>query len=387
VLEVSPLLLGGMAPGSAAAAVADARRQALMEKWAARHGLDIAQRLADAEDLADAARRYITPENTEKTYATAWRVWERFCAACELPELEGSRGQLVAFVLWMINEGRQKPGPGGVLGYAPNSAETYLSGAVVELRRRGVEVSPYAHGEARTVLDGLKVKLLKAKERRGRGKANPAHEEGLFAIAESCPDTLEGLRDKALVFTSLHYAARASEPAGLLSGDVLLRPQGLEIDVLTGKTAYSIRNAKIGYDRANPEICPVLSYTAYRERLVEEHGERHAQPDDPAFHWIDRHGNVRHTYDDEGNPVYGLTPAGVTRAITRISRRAGIKAAWTGHSLRIALASIARRNGRDAVAIADQGGWARHSREMLGYMQRDNGWTDNASAGLIRRPA
>ncbi|MFI2318455.1 MULTISPECIES: hypothetical protein [Streptomyces] len=26
--------------------------------------------------------------------------------------------------------------------------------------------------------------------------------------------------------------------------------------------------------------------------------------------------------------------------------------------------------------------WARHSRSMLGYMQRDDGWDDNASAGL-----
>jgi hypothetical protein len=64
--------------------------------------------------------------------------------------------------------------------------------------------------------------------------------------------------------------------------------------------------------------------------------------------------------------------------------------AWTGHSLRIALASIGRRRGRDAIAIAiaiaDQGGWARHSRSMPGYMQIDDGWEDNASAGLIRRP-
>jgi len=37
---------------------------------------------------------------------------------------------------------------------------------------------------------------------------------------------------------------------------------------------------------------------------------------------------------------------------------------------------------RDGIAIADQGGWARHSRSMLGYMQRDDGWDDNASAGL-----
>ncbi|WP_030920196.1 hypothetical protein [Streptomyces sp. NRRL B-24720] len=54
----------------------------------------------------------------------------------------------------------------------------------------------------------------------------------------------------------------------------------------------------------------------------------------------------------------------------------------TGHSLRTGLASTARKRGRDGIAIADPGDWARGSRSMLGYMQREDGWNDNASAGL-----
>ncbi|MFC9271331.1 hypothetical protein ACFTXJ_26620 [Streptomyces zhihengii] len=77
-----------------------------------------------------------------------------------------------------------------------------------------------------------------------------------------------------------------------------------------------------------------------------------------------------------------MVPDSVTRAIKRISMRAGVPIAWTGHSLRIGLASAARRAGRDGIAIADRGGWARNSRSMLGYMQRDDGWDDNASVGL-----
>ncbi|MFF2438782.1 hypothetical protein ACFVU4_32270 [Streptomyces sp. NPDC058107] len=81
-----------------------------------------------------------------------------------------------------------------------------------------------------------------------------------------------------------------------------------------------------------------------------------------------------------GHITGGLVPDSVTRAVKRISKRAGVPIHWTGHSLRIGLASTAR-NGI-AIAIADQGGWARHSRSMLGYMQREDGWDDNASAGL-----
>ncbi|KPI32868.1 hypothetical protein OV450_6898 [Actinobacteria bacterium OV450] len=43
-------------------------------------------------DLADAVAAEITPDNTLDTYAKSWRVWTRFCAATDLPQLEGSRG-------------------------------------------------------------------------------------------------------------------------------------------------------------------------------------------------------------------------------------------------------------------------------------------------------
>lgn len=77
-----------------------------------------------------------------------------------------------------------------------------------------------------------------------------------------------------------------------------------------------------------------------------------------------------------------MVPDSVTRAVKRISARAGVPLAWTGHSLRIGLATTGRKKGKDAAAIADQGGWARQSRSMNGYFQRVDGWEDNATAGL-----
>ncbi|WP_432128064.1 integrase [Streptomyces sp. bgisy082] len=341
-------------------------RRLLVEQWARRHGVDAAQRLAEAEDLADVVAAAITPHNTADTYAKSWRVWQRFCAASRLPELEGSRGALVAFVAWMLREGQQ-----GGKGYAPSSASTHLAAVVVGLRERGVAVSADDQAEARAGLEGLAVQLLKAGERRGRGQAVGADLDGLRAIARACPDTLTGDRDKALVLIGFRYASRSQDPAGLLAGDVIPHPRGLLVDILTGKTKHSVRTAKIPYDD-EPEICPVRAWSAYRARLVAEHGARWADPATPAFVGIDRWGHI----------TGGMGPDSVTRAIKRISVRAGVPIAWTGHSLRIGLASVARRAGRDSIAIADQGGWARHSRSMLGYMQREDGWNDNAAAGL-----
>lgn len=341
-------------------------RDALIQKWADRHDIDTAHRLAEAEDLADAVARAITPENTEDTYTKAWRVWERFTTTQHLPLLEASRGSLVTFVVWMLREGRTDGS-----GYAPSSASTHLAGTVVELRSRGVTVDRNDQAEARARLEGLAVKLLQNKERRGRGKANTAQVPDLYRVVRACPDTLAGARDKALILTGFHYAARAQDPAGLLASDVTLHPRGLVVSIVTGKTKHSVRDAKILYQK-DPEICPVEAWKAYRERLATEAAPKWSGPDAPAFVGIDQWGNV----------TGGMGPESITRAIKRISVRAGVKLAWTGHSLRIGHASAARKKGRDAVAIADQGGWARHSRSMNGYFQIEDGWEDNSTADL-----
>ncbi|WP_234433641.1 hypothetical protein [Streptomyces rimosus] len=72
----------------------------------------------------------------------------------------------MAFVTWMLREGRQNG-----TGYAPSSASTHLAAAVVGLRRRGVKVSGDDQAAARAALEGLAVRLLQAGERRGRGQA------------------------------------------------------------------------------------------------------------------------------------------------------------------------------------------------------------------------
>ncbi|MET9748342.1 MULTISPECIES: hypothetical protein [Streptomyces] len=128
--------------------------------------MEVAQRLADAEDFADQVQRRLRPANTTDTYAKAWKVWTRFCAAQGFPEPEATRGALVAFVVWLLDRGRVDG-----KGYAASSASTILAGAVVELRRRGAQVGRDDQAQARATLDAAAVELLKAEERRGGRRA------------------------------------------------------------------------------------------------------------------------------------------------------------------------------------------------------------------------
>lgn len=336
--------------------------------WAARYGTAQADRLTQAEHLADGFRQATVPPNTTSTYAKGWSVWERFCTEQGFPTTEGSRGALVSFVLWALDRGRKTPGPGGVLGYAPASVHSHLTAVVVELRRQGHPVAKDDQSEARTAIKKAAIQLAKQGERRGRGQAPAADLDNLHRIAEACDDTPTGRRDLALVLTGFHFASRASEVAGLLLADVTVHDRGMKVAVVTGKTERSVRTVAIPYNHDEPTLCAVRAWLRWHEAYAT------TDPARPAFPRIDRWGNIGGA----------MSPDAVTAAVTRIARRSGIPMHWTGHSLRSGLATESRRNRKDALVIAQQGGWTPNSKAMHGYMRRADEWDDNAAAGLRR---
>ncbi|MFB7906631.1 tyrosine-type recombinase/integrase [Kitasatospora sp. NPDC056076] len=333
---------------------------AQLAEWEAKYGPDAAARLAAAEEAKRAAQKAMEKGNTTRNRTTAFRTWERYCAWAGTPVEEASGGAVAVWVMWMHRQGKLDG-----TGMAPGSVQTMLFAAVSELRDRGIKVSRDDVADAKAIATALAVELAQAGEVRGRGQAPAATVEGLHQIAEAAPDNLAGLRDKALVFTGVNYASRASEISDLRDGHVSFFPEGMKVNVVSGKTLQSIRHPKIPYAKEKA-ICPVRSYRNWREEL----GRR--DPTDPAFHSIDRHGNVGH----------GLRPGGVTEAIARIAAYSGIELRWTGHSLRAGLATIARRAGKTIEQIAAQGGWSPTSRKLFSYLREVDGWTDSAAAGL-----
>lgn len=337
--------------------------------WVARHGEAGAQRLVAAEMLADAAKAASIPPNTTVTYGKGWKVWERFCAEQHLPETEGSRGALVAFVLWMLDRGRKTPGPGGTLGYAPTSANAHLTAVVVGLRERGQEVGKDAHSAAREQLAATATKLAKEGDRRGRGQAPAAELDDLARIASAYDGSPASARDIAIVLTGFYFASRASEAAGLLLADITIHPRGMKVAVVSGKTKRSVRTVAVPYNNEEPSLCAVRAW----RRWADAYGV--TDPTAPAFPRIDRWGHIGGA----------MTPESLTLAISRLADRAGVPIQWTGHSLRSGFATASRKNGKDALQIAKQGGWAPNSTAMLGYMRLADEWDDNAAAGLRRK--
>lgn len=298
--------------------------------------------------MDEAATEYLdgaTPENTVRSYASDWRTWKRYAAEVGVPVTQGSTGTLVGFVRWL-----------SLRGAAPSTMRRRLVGAVATLRDEGHQVDREAVKAARKAVRAEERRLAEAHEKRGRGKAPALVIEHIRLISAKCPDTLDGWRDRAAVLLGFAIAARRAELAALQVFDITEHPEGLEVDVRCSKTAPRVVVVPYG---AHLATCPVRTWRKWLEVS--------GITDGPAIRRVDRHGRL----------LGGLRPDGVGAIVARAAARAGLDAR-TAHGLRSGMATSARKAGRDAVSIGAQGGWAKGSKELFGYMQIVDRWDDNA---------
>ncbi|MCF2130987.1 hypothetical protein L1I79_31870 [Strepomyces sp. STD 3.1] len=161
----------------------------------------------------------------------------------------------------------------------------------------------------------------------------------MHRIVEAC-DTTIGRRDLALVITGFHFASRTFEVGGLpLAGHH--RPRlchEVKVAVVSGKTECSIRTVKIRRRRSAAARVP-------RHRPMGEH----RRPFGPS------------------------APDSDNAAVARIAQRSGVPLHGIGHGLRSGLATDSRRNWKGALDIAEQGGWAKNGKAMMGHIRCADG--------------
>jgi integrase len=225
-------------------------------------------------------------------------------------------------------------------------------------------VNPNDTRAAREYLKDLKRDAQQNEAPRGHGQAAPLLLADLRKACAACPDTLSGLRDRALLLVAFSVAGRRSEVAGLRVSDVREDTNGLVITVRVSKTG--VREVAVPYG-SSLLTCPVRTWKEWKETagLDEE---------SPAFRRIDRHGNL----------LGGLSGAACGEIITRAAERAGVAGKMTGHSARAGLATSARQAGKSREAISATTGHAPGSRSLDAYIRRVDRWSpdENATAGI-----
>ncbi|TQM43919.1 hypothetical protein [Pseudonocardia cypriaca] len=283
-------------------------------------GPDAAARARHLDASADDWRTGSVRRTPRDSYKADWRRWEDYTACAGIPMLSGGRGALVGFVVWLEHGG---PAPGSMghwPGYAPATISRRVTGVVYELSNRWhVPIDPRL-GRGHRRGEGLPAPAIRGRPAPGPRPGSPDHRPGPPRHVRACPDTLEGLRDRAALTVGFYLAARASDLAWLKAGDIVDEPKGLVITVREGKTT---RQSALE-TRAHPLLCPRENWLRWREAADLQDGA--------ALRRV-RGNKILAQADEILNPRVGpagLSPDGVIRLLRRAGKRAELPDRVTG---------------------------------------------------------
>lgn len=312
-----------------------------------------ASRLAEFDAAARQVATVNEKDNTRLAFVQDWATWERFCDQEAIPPTTVSPSVLVMFAVWLAYTPVYP-------GAAPSTITRRITGVLAGWKQRGINAPRGITGEARKAVDDYSRHLAQQNITVGRGKAPALTVRDLRRISDALPDTLDGVRDRAILMVGFGTAARRSEMATLLVGDITEMPEGLSVVIRDSKTGRREPAVPMGtHDRT----CPLRTWRAWLTESGITEG--------PAFRRI-RHGTI----------LSRLSGAAIGAIVTRAGQRAGLDIRLTGHSVRSGLATEARRAGHDTKSIAKQGGWVENSKVLYGYMEIVDRWTDNAVKGI-----
>jgi len=312
-------------------------------------------RLSTIETAAKALLNSDLAENSRRAFATDWRHWQQFCANENIDPLCVSSGLLVAFVTCLAHDTPARK------AQSPATLQRRLAGVLHGWKQAGCTIPHAISADALRIIRSYERNLRRENLPTGRGSAPAITIDDLRKISATCPSSLAGMRDRALILLGFAIGARRSELAALLVTDIKVTDEGLVVTLRDSKTGYRQPHVLPGTDGLT---CPVRAWLAWRFAAELTEGS--------AFWMVNKHGDL----------VRPLTPQAVGNIVTQAGNRAGCAARFTGHSLRAGLATEARKAGHDRWAIADQGGWQRNSAVLDRYIQIVDRWSDNALKGI-----
>lgn len=278
------------------------------------------------EEIGAEAKKYLEQSKAANTRRAYRADWEDFSGWCE--------------------KYRRLPLPA-----SPDTVAYYLADRSQRLKTSTLQRRLAAIAEAHRAAGfeaptkSAQVKLVWAGIRREKGVAQahkkPTLTKHIRAMVEHLPDSLLGVRDRALILLGFAGAMRRSELVGLDLTDVALGEEGLVVTIRKSKTDQVRVGRKVGIPYGtDPSTCPVRAVLTWIEEAEIEEG--------PLFRSVNRHGHVQET---------ALSGRAVADIVKRSLVAAGKSArGFAAHSLRAGLITQAAMAGVSERAIQDQSG-------------------------------
>lgn len=198
---------------------------------------------------ADAARAFGLAEKSEATraaYKNDFRHFTNWCGDRGVSPMPASPELCAMYLAHLATSGAKASTIGrraAALRYAHRLA--------------GFKEPPTNSEQVRTVLRGIRREIGTAKTQK-----SPATHDLIGAMLEAIPDTLIGLRDRALLALGFATACRRSELVALTVEDLTESPDGYRVTIRKSKTDQEGQGAEVAVPRGC-RICPVETVRAW----------------------------------------------------------------------------------------------------------------------------
>lgn len=305
-----------------------------------------AQRL---EELGARASEYIRDAKAENTRRRYRSDWVDFASWCEKYH-RASMPALPDTVAYYLADRSQD---------LKTSTLKRRLATIAEAHRAAGFESPTKHTQVRYVWAGI------CREK-GMAQAHmkPTLTRHIREMIAHLPDSLLGLRDRALILLGYAGAMRRSELVAIDVTDLAIAEEGIVVIIRKSKTDQMGIGRKIGIPFGeHPETCPVKAVQAWLDHSGIDEG--------PLFRSVNKHGHVLETR---------LSSQVVADVVKRSLLAAGKSTRKYGaHSLRAGLITQAAMAGVSERAIQDQSGHKSLS-VMRRYIRDGSLFRENAAA-------
>lgn len=300
--------------------------------------------------LTDEATGYVRASkaaNTVKAYRSDWDAFSSWCDQHGVSALPAAPQTLAVY----LAEGARV--------YRPSTLARRCSSIAVAHEMAGHD-SPTRHVLVRGVMSGIRRTLGTASEQKA-----PILTADLRRMVAALPDTIAGVRDRALLLLGFAGAFRRSELVALDTDNLDDRSDGLVVTISRSKTDQEGEGRIVGIPYgSDPQTCPVRAVRAWLEHSGIDRG--------PVFRPV-RHHRVLATR---------LTDRSVALIVKRVCKTAGFDPmAYAGHSLRAGLATSAAAAGVSERSIMAQTGH-RSLPTVRKYIRSGGVFRDNAAAAV-----
>lgn len=316
-------------------------------------GLLLPGDLTSVGSYVEAAQSSATREAYRRD-VVAWTTW---CAGRDLPP--GPPADPLHVAAWLASSADA--------GHSPHYIARRLS-ALNDAHRTAGEVGPGDHPGVRRTLAGIRRTAARTGFQPQRARALDT--ATVRVLVEDLPDTLAGLRDRALILLGYALGLRASDLVWLVIQDLTPAGHGgLDVVLRFSKTDQDGAGETLALAEGVREAtCPVRAVRAWLAALAEQ-----GVTSGPLFRSVGKGRSQR-------LGTAALTTRSVDLILERAAVRAGVSAeGLSPHSLRRGFATTAYAQGVSEKEISRTGRW--RSLVVRSY-DASSRWADPASGSL-----